>query len=86
MTDDEFKARFIAAFEAQAKDVSPEHAALIGAAPELLAMVKRYASECGYCDGNGFAEEIEGNQIVHVPCRECADTRAVIAKAEVLRG
>lgn len=40
--------------------ISPEedaaHARLIAAAPELLALAKQYASECGECDGAGVIE------------------------------
>ena len=52
--------------------VSPRHARLIAAAPELLAMVRRYASECANCVGCGLPET----------CADCAHIRRLIAKAE----
>lgn len=57
---------------------SPRHALLIGAAPELLAMVRRYASECAEC-GDGHSDDFDpdGSE-----CPECADIRALIRKAE----
>lgn len=62
----------------------PEHPAtvranalLIAAAPDLLALAKQFASECGECSGEGTYPFGERG-----PCQECADIRAVIAKAE----
>lgn len=55
---------------------------LIAAAPDLLALARKYAEECGECDGTGqhfVGESTEGPQ---EPCPDCADIRAVIAKAE----
>jgi hypothetical protein len=58
------------------------NARLIAAAPELLALVERYASECGECGGTGRA-------LVYGPvsapgesrdCEDCADIRAALAK------
>lgn len=45
------------------------NAKLIAAAPELLELARQYASECAECGGDGGS------------CPECADIRAVIAKA-----
>jgi hypothetical protein len=70
------------------RDVHPETLAtahLIAASPDLLAMVKRYASECAECGGTGtkhvkwFNGGIENDG--EAPCDECADVRALIAKA-----
>ena len=52
---------------------------LLLAASELLALAKRYASECAECDGS--AERVNNDDSTS-PCPECADIRAVIAKAE----
>jgi hypothetical protein len=51
------------------------NARLIAAAPDLLALAKQYASECAGCDGTGYISSWE-------KCADCADIRAVIAKAE----
>ena len=40
-----------------------------------IAMLERYASECGECAGVGITIEDED-------CKECADIRAVITKAK----
>ena len=42
---------------------------------DLLALAKRYASECGDCAGTRVCQDDE-------PCTECADIWAVIDKAE----
>lgn len=65
---------------------------LIVAAPELLALAKRYASECLNClghgvlekqiGGDGYGDLCAGVADVEVDCDECAEIRAVIAKAE----
>ena len=57
---------------------------LLVAATELLALAKQYASECGNCGGSG---KIQRYSMAHDPldeeeCPDCADIRAVIAKAE----
>jgi hypothetical protein len=49
-------------------------ARLIVAAPELLELARRYASECGECAGVGITIE-------NAPCEECAYIRELIAKA-----
>ena len=58
-------------------------ARLIAAAPELLALAKQYAGECGMCGGTGretvFAPD--GYPSHSVDCEDCAGIRAVIAKA-----
>ena len=53
---------------------------LICAAPDLLALAKRYASECGTCEGRGFC--IEPIDHEEIDCNDCADLRAIIVKAE----
>jgi hypothetical protein len=60
------------------------NARLIAAAPDLLALAKQYASECGECDGKGtVTERDEGGWLLDTkPCPDCSDIRAVIAKAE----
>lgn len=62
-------ARLISVDEARA------NAKLIGAAPELLALAERYASECVECTGDGVIDAT-GDM-----CQGCADIRAVIRKA-----
>ena len=55
---------------------------LIATAPDLLEMVKRYASECGECGGTGTQVWKGSNVIVtDVPCHACADIRSLIARA-----
>lgn len=67
------------------------NAKLIAAAPDLLALAHQYASECAECNGTGTADAWEDNvpgditKGVHattMDCEDCADIRAVIAKAE----
>lgn len=56
---------------------------MIAAAPDLLALAKLYASECGECDGTGYGMVDTGMPVdSRVDCRACADIRKVIAKAE----
>ena len=55
------------------------NAHLMRAAPDLLALAKQYAMECSGCDGQG---EWMGPDLHREPCEDCADIRAVIAKAE----
>jgi len=69
-----------------------EHWQLLAAAPDLLAMVKRYASECADCGGTGRIVTRSGGsgwgnggpdvREEVEPCGECEDIRKVIAKAE----
>ncbi len=47
---------------------------------DLLALAKRYARECGTCEGRGFC--IEPIDHEEIDCNDCADIRAVIEKAE----
>jgi hypothetical protein len=54
-------------------DEALANARLWAAAPDLLAMVQRYASECAECGGEPTDDG--------APCPECADIRAAIAKA-----
>lgn len=61
-----------------ADDVNPERVAnlkLLDAAPDLLTMAHRYASECGECAGTRICPDDS-------PCTECADIWRVIDKAE----
>lgn len=73
-------------------DSDTENARLIAAAPELLALVRQYASECGECNGTGLVTKSYGGDgyggrcaaladADDQPCSDCADIRTVIAKA-----
>ncbi len=64
------------------KSVADAH--LISAAPDLLAIAKRYARECTECGGHGVVRlvDFEGTPIDDKPCHACSDIRAAIAKAE----
>ena len=53
---------------------------LLGRFQLLLALAKRYASECGTCEGRGFC--IEPIDHEEIDCNDCADLRAIIVKAE----
>lgn len=63
---------------------------LLGRFQLLLALAKRYASECAGCRGTGvmliWGENADHNDAWDhsEPCDACADIRAVIAKAEGL--
>lgn len=59
--------------------MSAADARLIAAAPDLLALAKRYASECAECDGKGTWV---GPDLHTEPCDTCADLRALIARAK----
>ena len=63
--------------------MSAADARLIAAAPDLLALAKRYASECEECDGDGrILVTFNDREAEYDPCEACADIRAVIEKAE----
>ena len=68
--------------------VCAANGALIAAAPDLLALAKRYAKECPGCRGTGvmliWGENADHNDAWDhsEPCDACADIRAVIEKAE----
>ena len=64
--------------------MSAADARLIAAAPDLLALAKRYASECAWCSGTGTIEHVPFDNGVSSTskCIQCADIRAVIEKAE----
>ncbi len=68
----EFVADCFGAYSQSALDKA--NARLIATAPELLALARQYASECGECAGAGIT-------IDDKPCGECADIRAIIEKA-----
>ena len=57
------------------------NARLIAAAPDLLALAHKYASECAECGGTGVIRATTSG-CSDYPCYDCADIRAVIAKAE----
>ena len=69
-------------------EVCQANAHLIASAPDLLALAKRYARECGTCGGTGVKlvwapnadryDEWDHSE----PCDACSDLRAVIEKAE----
>ncbi len=52
---------------------------------ELIAMLRRYASECAECEGSGTVRSFTPRrdpEVMHgVGCPGCADIRAVIRKA-----
>ena len=55
----------------------------IASAPELLALAKRYASDCAKCDGEGhLLVTFNEGCAEYEECPACADIRAVIEKAE----
>ena len=59
------------------------NARLIAAAPDLLALAKKYASECSECDGEGrVLVTFNDREAEYDPCDACTDIRAVIEKAE----
>ena len=64
--------------------IASANARLIASAPDLLALAKRYASECPKCGGTGLRDALGPDGFVThtVDCAACADIRAVIAKAE----
>ena len=59
-------------------------ARLIASAPDLLALAKRYASECPKCGGTGLRDALGPDGFVThtVDCAACADIRLVVEKAE----
>jgi hypothetical protein len=60
------------------------NARLIAAAPELLALAKQYASECGECGGTRLKPTYDqGEWAEDAPCAECAAIWAVIDEAEI---
>jgi hypothetical protein len=62
---------------------SEDDARLICAAPDLLALARRYASECAECGGRGeftaHREDPGGHSVLE--CWECEGIRAVIERA-----
>lgn len=79
----------VSIYDAPLTNETEANARLIACAPELLALVERYASECGECGGKGWfyvGEGISGRGPDDVEpkrehCGECEDIRAAIAKA-----
>ena len=61
------------------RPVADANARLISAAPDLLALAKKYASECAMCGGTN---RDPWNSPTGKPCDVCAPIHAVIAKAE----
>lgn len=60
----------------------PRNALLIAAAPELLALAHKYASECGECGGSRVVLTENGDgQIADEQCTDCAFIWAVIDRA-----
>jgi hypothetical protein len=79
----------LGSFSGKEREEAIRNAHMIAAASELLALAKRYASECGECEGSGHAPHYadrstpEGRaEPMFVDCKDCADIRAVIAKAQ----
>lgn len=73
----------LGSFNGKERDEAIANAHLIFAAPDLLAMVKRYAGECSTCDGTGERDKFNNFcNIDKVDCDACTDIRALIAKAE----
>lgn len=66
------------------KDRADEIAARWNATSDLLALAKRYVSECGDCNGSGMpmVGDPEESFADDGSCAACADIRAIIAKAE----
>jgi hypothetical protein len=58
------------------------NARLIAAAPDLLALAKQYAAECGECDGSGVRQFADEFTPAGAQCPDCIGIRAVINKAE----
>jgi hypothetical protein len=68
------------------------NARVMAAAPELLALAQKLASECAECNGtgtrhgtiggDGYGDRCAAIADVEYDCEECADIREVIAKAE----
>ena len=64
----------------QYMDEGRANAALIAAAPDLLALAKQYAGDCVSCHGGGgYYGAMSGTWY---PCSACSNIRAVIDKAE----
>ena len=63
--------------------VASANARLIASAPDLLALAKRYASECSKCGGTGrILVTVNAGVPEYDDCDACAYIRAVIEKAE----
>jgi hypothetical protein len=58
-------------------------AELLRVGDELLALARRYASECAECGGRGIRGPgyVEGGVVTIPSCQECAEIRAVIERA-----
>lgn len=55
---------------------------LVMAAPALLDLARKYASECADCGGTGTVNVRAWPECRQEPCDACADIRAVIANAQ----
>ena len=66
------------------RKVEIEGAAEVDPLTDLLALAHKFAGECSECGGSGEFRPYVGNgEFGDVkPCPDCADIRAVIAKAE----
>lgn len=61
----------------------PANARLIAAAPDLLALARRYAAECGECGGSRLVlVERAPDEYADAPCEECTFIWEVIDQAE----
>lgn len=74
------------AFVPSGDDAARANAALISAAPELLALACEVAAGCGGCNGTGKLEwdiRVKGKVVAEAgdDCEDCADIRALIALA-----
>ena len=60
------------------------NATLFACAPDLLDLARRYAYECAECGGAGtrWTSPQDPQDSTEYPCQDCADIRAIIAKAE----
>lgn len=79
-------ARIYSHLDLDAEGEIEANARLIASAPALLALVERFASECGECGGKGYIEIPDTCDTTYYednmqtfPCPDCADLRQVLA-------
>ena len=73
----------IATMSGWRSDTSGANARLIAQSLRMFELLKRYASECAQCDGDGrILVTFNDREAEYDPCEACADIRAVIEKAE----